>query len=269
MEMASGDVRGRKKGRRFSAFLAYASSIGSLVCFVMMLLNFPGMNIAFFIALSTSIAINVHLWLGRLREKSRNPKLVIFLHRCYFVTVTIVVGCFLLLQFLILSAARTGEGEVDIVIVLGAGLYGETPSKVLVSRLDAALEYAVGKEAMPIIIVSGGQGPGETITEAEAMGRYLSQRGISEANIWKEEASTSTLENLVFSFALIDEMGLGEDNLRIAIVTNEFHLYRSKHIASTLGFNVIGVPAKTPNFYLRVLYHFREAIAIMWQYLFK
>ena len=269
METTTGAVRIGKKGRSFVLLVAYASSMGSLICFVLMLLNYPGMNIAFFIALSFSFATCTHLMLHRLREKSGNPKLVKFIHRCFLALVTLFAIYFSLLQLLILSAARTDDGEADIVIILGAGLYGETPSKVLVSRLDAALEYSLDKEAMPIIIVSGGQGSGETISEAEAMSRYLRQRGISEASIWKEDASTSTLENLAFSFSLIDEMDMEEKNLKIAIVTNEFHLYRSKHIASTLGYDVIGVSAKTPNVYLRVLYHFREAIAIIWQFLFK
>ena len=56
-----------------------------------------------------------------------------------------------------------------------------------------------------LIVVSGGQGPQETVTEAEAMRRYLVSCGVAEDHIVKEERATSTLENLQFSDALLRE----------------------------------------------------------------
>ena len=59
-----------------------------------------------------------------------------------------------------------------IIIVLGAGLKGDTPSLALERRLEKAAEY-MNKNGNAIAIVSGGQGKGETISEAQAMENYL------------------------------------------------------------------------------------------------
>jgi len=172
------------------------------------------------------------------------------------------------LQGLIISGARTEEADVDCLIVLGAGLRNGSPSLMLRQRLNMAAEYLLEHGDTPII-VSGGMGRGETITEAEAMSRYLVACGVDESLIWKEEKSTSTRENLVFSMDLMEENGLDTDSVVVAVVTNEFHLYRAKLIAAKTGLTAIGISAKTPRFYLRVLYSFREAFALATEILFR
>ena len=199
--------------------------------------------------------------------KSKKPNTPVrTLLRCLLVCLIIAFVGFTILQALIFSAAHTEDAKVDCLIILGAGLYGETPSKSLVTRLEAALEYVKDADEIPII-VSGGQGPGETITEAEAMYRYLIRNGIDEKLIWKEEESTNTRENITYSLALLEQKGIDLGNITAAVVTNEFHLYRAKHIAGTLGFNAIGVAAKTPYLYLRVFYQCREAAALLKEFL--
>ena len=253
---------------RILAIAASTISVSAtVISFIYMRRNYPGMNIAFFIALGISALIIAHLFLCSLRASEKHPKLAKTLQRCFFICLAIGFAGFLTLQVLILSASRTEDADVDCLIVLGAGIYGETPSRILASRLDSALEYIAGRDGVQII-VSGGQGPGESITEAEAMFRYLTRRGADANLIWKEERSTSTLENLAFSLELLEEMGLDKDTAKVAIVTNEFHLYRAKHVAGLFGIDAIGVAAKTPYPSLRVLYHFREAAAILNSFLF-
>ena len=240
----------------------------TLICFILMLLNYPGMDIAFCIALALSIIVILHCLLRSLRAKYKYSKLALVLHRCFQICLVIALAGFLVLQGLIISEARTEGTEADCLIVLGAGLYGEVPSRSLVVRLDTALAFLNAGNDIPII-VSGGQGAGETITEAEAMFRYLSHRGVDESLIWKEDKSTSTWENLAFSLAVMEKNGLDADNTTIAIVTNEFHLYRAKHIAGSLGLSAIGVAAETPYLSLRVLYHCREAVALLKDFLVR
>ena len=86
----------------------------------------------------------------------------------------------------------------DYIIVLGAGLKGDTPSLALERRLEKAAEY-MNKNGNAIAIVSGGQGKGETISEAQAMENYLLNHGIREDRIIKEDNSTSTYENFEYS----------------------------------------------------------------------
>jgi uncharacterized SAM-binding protein YcdF (DUF218 family) len=99
------------------------------------------------------------------------------------------------------------------------------------------------------------------------MSRYLRDCGVDESLIWIEDASKSTRENLAFSLALMEEKGLDVENLKVAIVTNEFHLYRAKLIAGKRGLNAVGIAAETPGFYLRTLYSCREAFALAYEIL--
>ena len=260
-----------EKRRKLPKILAVLVTVGSvsatLIFTVLMLLGYPGMNIIFCMALSLSVIIAVYQLLGMLRAHKKLSKLASVLQRSLVACLVIGLSGFLMLQGLILSGARTEDAKVDGLIILGAGINGELPSRILMSRLDTALEYLETQGDIPII-VSGGLGPGESITEAEAMFRYLARQGADENKIWKEEKSTSTWENLAFSLALMEENGLDAENATIAIVTNEFHLYRAKHIAGTLGIDAIGVSAQTPYPSLRVLYHFREAAALLNSFVF-
>ena len=86
----------------------------------------------------------------------------------------------------------------DAVIVLGAAVHGKTPSLTLKRRLDTAVKYHK-QNPDAVIIVSGGQGVQEDITEAEAMRNYLIKNGVEADKIIKEEAATSTFENFAFS----------------------------------------------------------------------
>ena len=92
-------------------------------------------------------------------------------------------------------------GSEDAVIVLGCGLKGDRIGRQLTGRLDAAVVYCKRNENA-VIVVSGGKGKGETVTEAFAMERYLVSKGIEKSRIIKDERSTSTYTNLKYCFCL-------------------------------------------------------------------
>ena len=161
----------------------------------------------------------------------------------------------------IVKAARTdAPDDVGYLVVLGAGLHGDTPSLSLTDRLDAALDWL---EAHPdcVAVVSGGQGPGETMTEGEAMEIWLEARGIDPQRIIVEDRATSTWENLENSFALIRERG-GDPDGDCAIVTSEYHLYRAKAMAEKLGVECFGVAGRTSWPTLALNYFIREGFAV-------
>lgn len=146
---------------------------------------------------------------------------------------------------------------VDYVIVLGARINGTTVSRSLAKRLDTAYDYLMEhKDA--IALVSGGQGTDEQITEAEAMKRYLMEKGLQEERIIKEEASTNTDENIAYCRALI-----GDQQASVAIVTNSFHLYRAVKIGKKQGLQkVYGIAAPT-NKVMALNYYAREGLAVV------
>jgi len=221
------------------------------------------MHIIFYLVLGLSIAIVVYLVLWALSShmNKKCSRYAIMLRRCYLLLFAVGFAGFLTFQGLIISSARTEDAQVDAIIVLGAGLRNDAPSLILRTRLNAAVSYLDAHGDVPII-VSGGLGAGERITEAEAMSRYLISRGVDENLIWQEGASTRTQENLEFSLAIMEEKGLDIENVKVAIVSNEFHLYRAKLIAGKAGLDAVGVAAKTPGAYMSAIYFFREAFAL-------
>lgn len=126
--------------------------------------------------------------------------------------------------------------DEDAVIVLGAGLRGERPSSTLKGRLNAAIEYHK-KNPNAVIVVSGGQGHDEDISESLAMERYLVSYGVPQNKIIKEEKSTSTYENFKFSKEILD--GLLGNDYKIAYITNDYHVFRAGRIAQNAGFENI------------------------------
>lgn len=127
--------------------------------------------------------------------------------------------------FIISGFQTTAPENVDALVVLGAQMKAEGPSRVLQYRLDAAVSY-LQQNPKTLVIVSGGQGSDEHISEAQGMYDYLVQKGIEPGRILKEDRSVNTVQNLTFSAALLDK----EKN-SVAIVTNNFHLFRSMRIA--------------------------------------
>jgi len=181
--------------------------------------------------------------------------------------VKIILGLFIvwLISFvvvvtIILTSAISDKNEkVDSVIVLGAGLKGETPTLVLLERLNYTIEY-LNKNSNTKAIVSGGQGFGETITEAEGLKRYLVSHGISEDMIIKEEKSTSTYENMIFSKKLYEKT-IGKKLEKVMIITNDFHMFRSKLLARRAGLEPYGISSGTP-WYIYPNVFLREYLAV-------
>ncbi len=165
---------------------------------------------------------------------------------------------FVILEGCVISGMTSKpEENCDYVIVLGAQVRGTRITKSLARRLDAALEYYQNNPDATII-VSGGQGRGEDISEAAAMAGYLTEKGVPADKIILEDKSTNTNENLEFSIELI-----GNKDARVAIVTNNFHIFRAVGIAKAKGLsNVCGVPAASDEI-LFINYCVREAVGIM------
>lgn len=137
------------------------------------------------------------------------------------------------------------------IIVLGAQVRGRKITDSLKRRLDCASEYL--KEHPDVhVIVSGGQGKDEEVTEAYAMARYLECEGLDRRRIVQEDVSVNTLENLKFSRNLIADV-----DTPVGIVSNNFHVYRGCVYAKRAGFKEpFPIPASChpllfPNYFVR------------------
>lgn len=141
---------------------------------------------------------------------------------------------------MIKGAATTAEPE-STVIVLGARLYSNTPSRTMLARCDAAWKYLVDNPESKCI-VSGGQGSDEKRSEASAMFDILVNKGIDPERIFIEDQSADTDENMRFSKKIIDDNNL---NPTVVLATNDYHEYRAITYAKAAGLNAGAVPAKT------------------------
>ena len=152
----------------------------------------------------------------------------------------------------------------DYMVVLGAGVRGDVPSLSLRNRIDAAYDYLTEHPDVTAIL-SGGQGEGENITEAQCMFDHLTAMGIDESRLWMEDQATSTWENLNFSLDMIEER-TGQRPEKLGVLSSEYHLFRASLFADACGVEFLGVPAKTTKLSLRVNYFMRE-VAGVWHYL--
>jgi len=178
-------------------------------------------------------------------------------------TLCLILICFSL--FLgIYGNINTADYTEDVVIVLGAGIRGEEVGAHLARRLDTAADY-LSRNPDAVVIVCGGLGAGELITEAEAMARYLIRYGISPERIIKEDRSTSTYENLTFAREILNEYF--PNGFRAVLVTNDFHIYRAVSLARRAGLYVNRLGASTPLSALPANY-LREMTAILNMWLF-
>lgn len=160
---------------------------------------------------------------------------------------------------IIRAAVEKPKAGASYVVVLGAGVYGETPSITLEHRLEGAVRY-LNDNPEAKAVVSGGQGEGEDISEAECMRRYLTAHGIAAERILMEDMSTSTKENLAFSKAVIKADG--GDVSSVAIVSSGYHLYRARRTAALLGIDATGVAGSDGYpIYVAGMY-LREALAV-------
>ena len=167
----------------------------------------------------------------------------------------IFIVSFIIIESLVIyNGAKKDTVRADYMVILGAMVRGNAPSMILNERLEVGLEYAKNHPEIKIIL-SGGQGPGEDISEAEAMKRYLINHGIEKNRLIKEDKSKSTMENLKFTKSIIAKLD-NKENINLLIVTSDSHMFRAKFLAKRNGFKALGIPANTmlalkPTYYIR------------------
>lgn len=175
-------------------------------------------------------------------------------------------ACYTFIIYLIFSSAfgrAKTHKQYDVILILGAGIFTETVTPMLASRLDRALKIYKVQSHNCNILVSGGQGPDEPISEALAMKNYLMKCGVSSSSILMESQSSSTYENFLYSKFFINTSF--ENVPSILCVTSQFHILRALRFAQKLNIKVIGLGSSTP-------YHFldkallRDFLALMYQY---
>lgn len=180
------------------------------------------------------------------------------IRKLFVIVFCIGLAIFLLVEGCVLSGFwQKGEPGADYVIVLGAQMKRNGPSKALRYRLDEAAGYLAENPGAKVI-VSGGQGSDEHISEAQGMYDYLVSIGIDNERIIMEDKSRNTFENLAFSAQFLDK-----EKDSVAIVSNNFHIFRATKIAKKVGYeNVCGIASKGEP-YLQINNMMREFFGVV------
>ena len=153
-----------------------------LLLAVLCLAAFPGVRFSGYLSLCLAGLCLTFLAVGRWAENSHTGEIV---KKALLLLLAAGLLLFAVVEGLLLSKGHQENDALpaDAVIVLGAGVNGETPSLILRSRVNRAADYLRTHPETPAIL-SGGQGPGENISEAECMRRELVKRGIPESQLY-------------------------------------------------------------------------------------
>lgn len=196
------------------------------------------------------------------------------------VLAAILMICFAAAEFRIIrNMFGKPEPGMEYIIVLGAQVKGENPSRALLRRLEAAETY-LEENPETKAVLSGGQGPGENISEAQCMYRYLTETGIEKERLIIEDRSTTTRENLQFSAEKIaqdqtaksavrtkadgnQENSVSGMDRRTGILSNNFHVYRALCLAGHMGYTQCSGVAARSDWRLQLHYMVREFFALI------
>ena len=167
-----------------------------------------------------------------------------WLRRVVLASVLLVVlaaGYYALTLYQVHRTGRTDQARpVDAIVVMGAAQYDGTPSAQLQARLDHVVTLW-SQGLARLVVVTGGKQPGDRFTEAEASTAYLVERGVPADAIVAENTSRNTYDSLVGVQSLLAERGA----TRVLIVSDPFHLLRSRLIAEEVGLTAYTSPTPT------------------------
>lgn len=135
---------------------------------------------------------------------------------------------------------RDEARPADAIIVLGAAQYDGRPSPVLKARLDHAIDL-YRRDVARTLILTGGVGVGDTVSEAEVGRRYAVRQGVPRGRIVLEPAGLSTEQSMTTVRGLMEERGLKT----AVLVSDPFHMLRLRIMAAGLGIRAYSSPTRS------------------------
>lgn len=223
----------KNKKRRPSRGINFLFLLASLACFVYyfangFLIRF-GQSLLWLWPLFGLAFLFRFLMVGRMIRTGRPSPITRAVLKTGRALIAVMLVFFIAVEGLILTGAfASPEPDLDYIVVLGAKVNGTQPSGALRNRIQVASEY-LKDNPETVCVASGGKGADEGISEAECILRGLVSRGISEERVILEDKSTSTVENIRYTLEKIGD----PENVRIGVVTNNFHMYRAMKIANS------------------------------------
>ncbi len=266
--------------------LAWIAGIGAVLCLVyyIIIAVYAGFSVSFsWFWLAAAAFLSFFSWGSRycrLHPKKVPMWVTVPVLTC--AAAAIVIFC-AVEACVFVGAVSSEKPGLDYVIVLGAKVHEQGISNSLRQRLNKAIQYS-RKSPGTVLILSGGQGADEPMTEAQAMYQYLLENGVSPTRMVMEPMSSSTVENIAYSQLIIlqreqskrDLAGRGDGSVapgpylqveerpvQIGILTSNYHVFRAGMIAKKRGMeDVYGISAGSdPVLFLHLCV--RECAAIL------
>lgn len=259
--------RGKRRERWGDQIQWSIAALLALAGLVFLLARPWGMRFSGFLLLGLAVILCLEVFLGRWAKQARTGW---WCQLAFRAVLSLVAVSLAVTEGIVLQEGKADLTALpaDAVVVLGAGVNGTEPSLSLRTRLDAALAYLEDDPDIPVVL-TGGKGYGEEITEAQCMYNYLTAHGVDSGRLLLEEQAGNTAENFARSKELLTEQGVDPAEDRVAVVTNDFHIARSRLLAARQGYgDAFGVPARLPWRHLEVNYYLREAFAMVKTFLF-
>jgi len=139
------------------------------------------------------------------------------------------------------SAAHTDQaGPAQAIVVFGTAQYNGVPSPVLAARLDHAIKL-YERDLAPVIVVTGGNQPGDEFTEATASANYLIRRGVPDEDVLREVSGTSSWQSLAAAVNFLKDRSIDD----VLLVSDPFHSLRIRAMATELGLQGRSSPTTT------------------------
>lgn len=134
----------------------------------------------------------------------------------------------------ILTVEAAAElNDVDCILVLGASVYGDSPSPMLADRVQRGVDVYKAGGGTTKLLMSGDHG-GEYYDEVNVMKKYAKDEGVPSEDIFMDHAGFSSYDSIYRAKEIFQAN-------KVVIVTQKYHLYRSIYIAKKLGMEAYGV----------------------------
>jgi uncharacterized SAM-binding protein YcdF (DUF218 family) len=182
-------------------------------------------------------------------------------------SLSLLFFCTLCLRIYI-QGTKDEATRADVIIVLGAAQWNEQPSPVLQARLDHAIAL-YNKGVAPGLIMTGGVGEGDQLSEAEVSRNYIINHSISRSMVLTEQEGRTSLQSIKAAKQIMDERGMKS----AILVSDPFHMLRILRMAEDLGIEAYGSPTRTSpiskNKWVEFKYVARECVFYLTYLLFE
>lgn len=158
-----------------------------------------------------------------------------------------------------MASRRDQARPAQAIVVFGTAQYNGRPSPVLAARLDHAVDL-YHRRLAPVIVVTGGNQPGDRYTEASASANYLLQRGVPDQDLLREVSGTTSWQSLAAAANFLADRKISD----VLLVSDPFHSYRIRAMASELGLTAYTSPTRTSPIkgMTAIRYMVRETVAV-------